>query len=131
MTAWNCTSSPAVSKNSNYPTLLSNATVYGVAEDTDEYSPEPTPPEYFSKTLKQIELRALQTAGYAHVGRLYTLANLLQESDPGEMTTEQLTECAEELRKTGNKLESLLSEIVSPLIEDQKLGYTDTDPEFE
>ncbi len=129
MTARNCTATPADSKNINYPTLVSNAAVYGVAEDTDDYSPEPKPPEYFSKTLKQIELRALQTAGYAHVGRLYTLANLLQESDPGEMTAEQLTDCAEELRKTGSKLESLLREIVNPLIDDQKLGYTDTDPE--
>ena len=130
MTDSNSTTSPAVSKNINYPTLKSNAAVYGVAEDSDDYSPEPTPPEYFSKTLKQIELRALQTAGYAHVGRLFTLSNLLQESEPGEITTEQLTECAEELRKTGSKLENVLTEIVSPLISDQKLGYTD-DPEFE
>ncbi len=130
MTISNCITSSAVSETKSYPTLISNAADNRVAEDTEDYSPEPTPPEYFTKTLKQIELRALQTAGYAHVGRLFTLANLLQESDPGEMTAEQLTDCAEELRKTGSKLESLLSEIVSPLIEDQKLGYTD-DPEFE
>ncbi len=130
MTNSNCTVSSAVSETKSYPTHISNAADYRVAEDTEDYSPEPTPPEYFTKTLKQIELRALQTAGYAHVGRLYTLANLLQETAPGEMTAEQLTECAEELRKTGNKLEGLLREIVSPLIDDQKLGYTD-DPEFE
>ena len=130
MTDSNSTTSPAVSKNISYPTHISNAAAYGVAEDSEDNSPAPTPPEYFSKTLKQIELRALQTAGYAHVGRLFTLSNLLQESEPGGITAEQLTECAEELRKTGSKLESLLSEIVSPLISDQKLGYTD-DPEFE
>ncbi len=130
MTNSNSTTSSAVSENLNYPTPVTNATVYGVAEDSDDYNPDPTPPEYFTKTLKQIELRALQTAGCAHVGRLFTLANLLQESDPGEMTAEQITDCAEELRKTGSKLESLLREIVSPLIDDQKLGYT-TDPEFE
>ncbi len=131
MTNTNCTASSAVSETIAYPTLITQRDKYHIAEETDDYSPEPTPPEYFTKTLKQIELRALQTAGCAHVGRLFTLANLLQETAPGEMTAEQLTECAEELRKTGNKLESLLSEIVSPLIEDQKLGYTDTDPEFE
>ena len=130
MTNSNSTTSPAVTKNISYPTPISKAANYRVAEDTDDYSTSPTTPDPFTKTLKQIELRALQTAGYAHVGRLFTLSNLLQESDPAGMTAEQLTECAEELRKTGSKLESLLTEIVSPLISDQKLGYTD-DPEFE
>ena len=126
MTNTNCTASSAVSESKPYPTLITNSDYHHVAEETDDYNPHSLNPNPFPNTLKRYELRALQMAGFGQVGRLYKLAKLLLETDPGKWTAEQHTSYALEIRKTANQLEDLLTDIVGPLVNDPKLKHDET-----
>ena len=117
MTARNCTATPADSKNINYPTRLSNATVYAVAEDSDDYSSTPANSEAFIKEIKCIEMWSLEFATVGQIERLYNLASqLLQQAKSGEHAPAQIETCALEVRKTGRQLETLLHKMVHTIV---------------
>ena len=118
MTTNNCTVSPAVSKSTNYPTHLINTADYAVAEDTDEYSPDPEKSKDVPADMQHMELAALHMAALGQIGRLFRLANLMLRTEATDWTTEGLATYALEIRKTGNRLESILSEIEGPKVID-------------
>ena len=129
MTNHDCTTSSAVSESKAYPTLITNSDYHHIAEETDDYHPHSQNPDPFPSTLKRHELRALQMAGFGQVGRLYKLAKMLLDADASEWTAEQLKNYALEIRKTGNQLEDLLTDIVGPLVNDPKLKHDESNRE--
>ena len=116
MTARNCTTTPADSKNINYPTLVSNVAVYGVAEDSDDYSSSPSDIEAHTWEIKRIEMWSLEFATVGQIERLYRLASLLLQN-PQDRIAAQIDACALEVRKTGRQLETLLNKMVHTIVD--------------
>ena len=115
MTTKYCTASSTVSKNISYPTLVSKAAEYHVAEDTDDYTPN-REIENIPEALKRYELRAMRTATMGQIGRLYELSRLLENSEATDWTTEELTACALEIHKTATEIQHITYEMVGPYI---------------
>ncbi len=88
MTNPNSTTSPAVTKNISYPTYISNAAEYRVAEDTDDYTASPSDIEAHTREIKRIEMWSLEFATVGQIERLYKLASLLLEN-PQDRTAAQ------------------------------------------
>ncbi len=127
MTNCNTTATPTDPKNTPYPYLVANTDMHRIAEDADEYTPQPFNPGPLPWEMKRLELRALQMAGFGQIGRLYKLAKLLLGSEPGSWTAEQLQAYALEIRKTANRLEDLLMEIIGPIVNDPEQEHDEPD----
>ena len=128
MTISNCTVSPAVSKNTNYPTHQSNTTNYHIAEDADDYQSGAINRKTLPQEIKCCEVWSLEMAMLGQIERLNKLSCLLRRTHPDDRTIAQLNAYARELRKTGRQMETLLYRMVHTLV-DQPTAEDDDNSE--
>ncbi len=118
MTNHNSTTSSADSGNKSYPTPVTNLADYRVAEDTDDYTPQPAKPEAIPAEMKRYELRAKHMTSMGHIGRLYQLSRLLEETQAIDWTPAEIAAYAKEIHKTATDIQYNIIDMISPLIND-------------
>ena len=116
MTNHNSTTSSALSENISYPALVSNAADHRIAEDTDDYSPQPANTEAIPAEMKRYELRAMHMTTMGQIGRLYQLSRLLEETQAVGWTPEEIAAYAKEIHKTATDIQYNIRDMISPLI---------------
>ncbi len=128
MTNNNSTTSSAVSKNTNYPTQISNTVNYRIAEDADDNQSGAINRKTLPQEIKCCEVWSLEMAMLGQIERLNKLSCLLRRTHPDDRTIAQLNAYARELRKTGRQMETLLYKMVHTLV-DQPIPEDDDSSE--